>query len=64
MKPQWQKVASLALENAHSSFSSLVQSFLPKDTPLRTYLMEKRKLVVLLLLSSWCLVTVYCGSSS
>ena len=34
MKPKWQKLASLAY--AHSSFSSLVQSLLPKDTLLRT----------------------------
>ena len=38
MTPKWQKLASLAQENAHSSFSSLVQSLLPKDTLLRTYL--------------------------
>ena len=38
MKPKWQKLASLAQEYAHSSFSSLVQSLLPKDTLLRTYL--------------------------
>ena len=39
MKPKWQKLASLANEiYAHSSFSSLVQSSLPKDTLLRTYL--------------------------
>ena len=36
MKPKWQKQASLAQEIAHSSFSSLVQSLLPKDTLLRT----------------------------
>ena len=35
MKPNWQKLASLAQE--HSSFSSLVQSLLPRDTLLRTY---------------------------
>ena len=33
MKPIWHKLASLA----HSSFSSLMQSLLPKDTLLRTY---------------------------
>ena len=38
MKPNWQKLASLARKYAHSSFSSLVQSLLPKDTLLRTYL--------------------------
>ena len=37
MTPKWQKVASLAQEYAHSGFSSLVQSLLPKDTLLRTY---------------------------
>ena len=41
MKPQWQKLASLAQENAHSGFNSLVQSLLPKDTLLRTYLSKK-----------------------
>ena len=35
MKPNWQKLASL--KYAHSSFSSLVQSLLPKDALLRTY---------------------------
>ena len=38
MKPKWQKLASLARENAHPGFSSLVQSLLLKDTLLRTYL--------------------------
>ena len=38
MKPKWQKLASLAQKYAHSSFSSLVQPLLPKDTLLRTYL--------------------------
>ena len=38
MKPNWQKLAGLAMENAHSSFSSLVLALLPKDTLLRTYL--------------------------
>ena len=42
MKPKWQKLASLAQEYAHSSFSSLVQSLLPKDTLLRTY--QKRQI--------------------
>ena len=38
MKPNCQKLASLAQEiNGHSSFSSLVQSLLPRDTHLRTY---------------------------
>ena len=38
MKPNLQKLASLAQEiYAHSSFSSLVQSLLPRDTFLRTY---------------------------
>ena len=41
MKPNWQKLASLVwpTKYAHSGFSSLVQSLLPKDTLLRTYLM-------------------------
>ena len=38
MKPKWQKLASLAQEICTSSFSSSVQSLLPKDTLLRTYL--------------------------
>ena len=38
MKSKWQKLASLAQEYAHSSFNSLVQSLLPKDSLLRTYL--------------------------
>ena len=37
MKPKWQKLASLA-KKIYSSFSSLVQSLLPKDILLRTYL--------------------------
>ena len=37
MTPKWQKLASLALNYAHSGFSSLVQSLLPRDTLLRTY---------------------------
>ena len=38
MKLNWQKLASLAQEiYAHSSFISLVQSLLPRDTLLRTY---------------------------
>ena len=37
MKPKWQKLASLPQKYADSSFSSLVQSLLPKDTLLRTY---------------------------
>ena len=32
MKPKWPKLARLAQKVAHSSFSSLVQSLLPKDT--------------------------------
>ena len=36
MKPKWQKLASRPRKYAHSSFSSLVQSLLPKDTLLRT----------------------------
>ena len=32
IKPKWQKLASLAPKYAHSSFSSLVQSLLPRDT--------------------------------
>ena len=36
MKPEWQKLASLAQEIC-TSFSSLVQSLLPRDTLLRTY---------------------------
>ena len=43
MKPKWQKLASVAQENAHSSFSSLVQSLLSKDTLLRTYWTEFMK---------------------
>ena len=42
MKPKSQKLASLARKYAHSSFSSLVQSLLPKDTLLRTYLTQIR----------------------
>ena len=38
MKPKWQILASLAQEYAQSSFSSLVQSLLLKDTILRTFL--------------------------
>ena len=39
MNPNWQKLASLAQEiYAHSSFSSLMQSLLQRDTLLRTYL--------------------------
>ena len=38
MRPKWPKLASLAQKVAHSSFSSLVQSLLPKDTFLRTYI--------------------------
>ena len=38
MKPKWQKLASLAQEICKTSFSSLVQSLLPRDTLLRTYL--------------------------
>ena len=38
MKPKWQILASLAQKYAHSSFSSLVQSLLPRDTLLRTFL--------------------------
>ena len=42
MKPKWQKLASLAQEiYAHCSFSSLMQSLLPKDTLLRTYLKSR-----------------------
>ena len=37
MKPRWQKLASLAQKNAHSSFSSMVHSLLPRDALLRTY---------------------------
>ena len=41
MKPKWQKLDSLAQEKyVHSSFSSLVQSLLPYDTLLRTYLTQ------------------------
>ena len=39
MTPKGQKLASLARKYVHSSFSSLVQSLLPKDTLLRTYLL-------------------------
>ena len=35
MKPKRQKLASLAQKYVHSSFSSLVQSLLPKDTPFK-----------------------------
>ena len=38
MKPEWQKLASLAQKYAHSSFDSLMQSLLLRDTLLRTYL--------------------------
>ena len=38
MRPNLPKLASLAQEYAHCSFSSLVHSMLPKDTLLRTYL--------------------------
>ena len=31
MKPKWPKLASLAQQYAHSSYSSSVQSLLPKD---------------------------------
>ena len=41
MTPKWQKLASLPRKYAHSGFSSLVQSLLPKDTILRTYLIAK-----------------------
>ena len=58
MKPKWQKLASLARKYAHSSFSSLVQSLLPRDTLLRTYLTRKRELVALLALPFGCLFTV------
>ena len=37
MKPKWQKLA-WPRKYSHSSFSSLVQYLLPKDTLLRTYL--------------------------
>ena len=51
MKPKWQKLASLAQKCVHSSFMSLVQSLLPKDTLLRTYLpnrhLETQKLKIL-----------------
>ena len=40
MKPKWQKLIILARKYAHSSFSSLVQSLLPKDTLLRTYFID------------------------
>ena len=42
MKPKWQRLASLAQKYAHSSFSSLVQSLLPKDTLLRTHLLYNK----------------------
>ena len=32
MRPKWPKLANLAQKVAHSSFSSLVHSLLPKDT--------------------------------
>ena len=36
MKPKWQKLASLVqVKYAHSSFSSLAQSLLPRDTLLK-----------------------------
>ena len=42
MKPHWRGLASLAQEMCtRSSFGSLVQSLLPKDTILRTYLHSK-----------------------
>ena len=41
MSSKWPKLASLIQKYAHSSFSSLVHSMLPKDTLLRTHLIEK-----------------------
>ena len=35
MRPKWQKLASLAQKVAHSHFSSLVQSLIPKDILLK-----------------------------
>ena len=41
MKPKWQKLASLAQEICKLySFSSLVQSSLPKDILLKTYFLH------------------------
>ena len=36
MRPNWPKLASLAQKFAHSSFSSLVHSLLPKDNLFKT----------------------------
>ena len=41
MPPKWQKLASLAQNICRLWFQSLVQSLLPKDTLLRTYLNSK-----------------------
>ena len=41
MTPKWQKLASLAQEICTLYFLSLVQSLLPKDTLLRTYLKSR-----------------------
>ena len=51
MKPKWQKLAGLAQKKyARSSFSSLVQSLLSKDTHLRTSLRA--------MLSKVCFLTI------
>ena len=57
MTPKWQKLASLALEIC-TLFSSLMQSLLPKDTLLRTYLDKKwwnygLTLCILMCTSTW-----------
>ena len=53
MKPKWQKLASLARIYANSSFNSLLQSLLPKDTLLRTYLRQVESLDMHLLDFVW-----------
>ena len=40
MWPNWPKLASLAQKIAHSSFSSLVHSLLPKDNIFKNILNE------------------------
>ena len=58
MTPKWQKLASLAQEIwTLYSFSSLVQSLLPKDTLLRTYLHSQKMSSVLLFIG---LTDVHC----
>ena len=40
MRPKWPKLASLDRKFAHSSFSSLVHSLLPKDNIFKNILNE------------------------